>query len=362
MPGRLTALRFQLRPPLNGARLAALAVVFLLIVGWGFPAPPALAAPAIRASAANPVPACVTPERLMAFLKARNTNLDPRYNDIATWYKHYGEALQIRWDYAFFQMLLETNYLTFRRGNGQWGDVRPRQNNFAGIGATGGGVPGDSFPDVATGVRAQLEHLVVYSGERVPAPVAQRTRLKQDDILSWTAPLSRKRPITFQDLAGKWAADRAYGRSIELTAQRFREAHCTGQMAVAAGGAGQAQQPKAPGLEWKTSTTAAYASAIVAPRPAPALRAGPKIPQPAEPTACRVLMASYGGKKTMLIRHVAQDAVEYTALRVLDGFERSMTESYIKAHAPGGTLVGEFASSEDAFARAYQLCPGAERG
>lgn len=293
----------------------------------------------------------------MAFLKARNTDLDPRYNDIAAWYKRYGENLQIRWDYAFFQMLLETNYLTFRRGNGQWGDVRPRQNNFAGIGATGGGVPGDSFPDVATGVRAQLEHLVVYSGERVPAPTAPRTRLKQDDILAWTAPLSRKRPVTFQDLAGKWAADRAYGRSIELTAQRFRDTHCNSQVA----GATAVQQPK-PSQEWNTGTATAYATATVAPRPAPAQRSGPTVPRQAEPTTCRVLMASYGGTKTMLIRHVAEDAVEYTALRVLDGFERSMTESYIKAHAPGGTLVGEFGSSEDAFARAYQLCPGAERG
>jgi len=73
-------------------------------------------------------------------------------------------------------------------------------------------------------------------------------------------------------------------------------------------------------------------------------------------------MASYGGTKTMLIRYVAEDAVEYTALRVLDGFERSMTESYMSAHAPGGTLIGEFPSSDEAFARAYELCPGADRG
>lgn len=93
-----------------------------VITAWAWAATPALAAaPPIRTSADNRVPACVTPERLMAFLKARNTNLDPRFNDIAHWYQHFGEQLRVRWDYAFFQMLIETNYLTFRRGNGKIG-------------------------------------------------------------------------------------------------------------------------------------------------------------------------------------------------------------------------------------------------
>jgi len=338
--------------------LAALLAIAWIVVAAS---PAHAAAPAIRTTAANPVPLCVTPERLMAFLRARNTRLDPRYNDIAAWYKRHGEALHVRWDYAFFQMLIETNFLTFLRGNGKRGDVDPRQNNFAGLGTTGGGVPGDSFPDVATGVRGQIEHLVVYSGERLSAPVAPRTRLKQGDILSWTAPLSKKRPVTFQDLAGKWAADRAYGRSIESIAERFRQAHCTGQVAAAAGAAAQARQSVP---EWQTSTAApARAPAIVAPRPTPAMRAGTSLPlRQSEPTLCRVLMASYGGKKTMLIRSQSDDAIEYTALRVLDGFEQSMTESYIKEHAPGARLIGEFASSDAAFARAFQLCPGADRG
>ena len=325
------------------------------LASWASSATFALAAPPpIRTSSENAVPACVTPERLMAFLKARNADLDPRYDDIAVWYKRYGEALLVRWDYAFFQMLIETNYLRYRRGDGKRGDVSPRQNNFAGIGATGGGVPGDSFPDVATGVRAQLEHLVVYSGERVQSPAASRTRLKQDDILSWTEPLSRKRPVTFQDLAGKWAADKAYGRSIELVAERFRQAHCMGQIAKVSEGSSGSQAPS-----WQTSAVRAGAASLVAPQPSPAVR--PRTPPEPEPPACRVLMASYGGTKTMLIRHVAEDVVEYTALRVLDGFERSMTESYMTAHAPGGTLIGEFPTSDDAFARAYQLCPGAQR-
>src|SRR5690606_2863563 len=322
-----------------------------VITAWAWAATPALAAaPPIRTSADNRVPACVTPERLMAFLKTRNTNLDPRFNDIAHWYQHFGEQLRVRWDYAFFQMLIETNYLTFRRGNGKRGDVHPRQNNFAGIGATGGGVPGDSFPDVPTGVRAQLEHLVVYSGEPVAEPTAPRTRVAQANILAWTVPLSRRRPVTFQDLAGKWAADKKYWRSIESIAERFRSIYCTDQQIAAVSQAKRARSLEQEVPDWSV-TVQARAADIVPPPPIPAVRTAPRPAQ--EPALCRVLMASYGGTKTMLIRYVAEDAVEYTALQVLDGFERSMTESYMNAHAPGGTIIGEFPSSNEAFARAY---------
>ena len=200
-------------------------------------APAQAALPDIRASQRNAVPGCATPERLMTFLGTRNGNLDSRFRDIARHYKTHGEAWRVRWDYAFFQMLVETNFLTFRKPGGGMGDVTPRQNNFAGIGATGG-VPGDGFPNVATGVLAQIQHLVVYSGERVADPTAPRTRLKMDEIITKSKALGR--PVTFQDLAGRWAVDRAYGRSIEWAAQSFRSAHCTDQpLASGDGGSGR---------------------------------------------------------------------------------------------------------------------------
>lgn len=191
---------------------------------------PAAANPQIRLSASNVVPQCVTAERLTAFLVARNPRVEPRFRFIAQHYKRHGEALRVRWDYAFFQMLLETNYLSFRRPDGSAADVSARQNNFAGLGATGGGVPGDSLPDVSTGVLAQLQHLVAYSGERVANPVAPRTRLKQDDIVSASASL--RRPVRFSDLTRRWAADSAYHRSIESIATAFRSAHCDARAEV----------------------------------------------------------------------------------------------------------------------------------
>ncbi len=178
----------------------------------------------IRISSDNRVPSCVTPERLMAFLKTRNGALDPRYRDIARWYRRHGESLRVRWDYAFYQMAIETNFLTYRRPDGRPGDVDPRQHNFAGLGATGGGVPGDSFPDVATGVLAQIQHLVAYSGERVERPVAPRTQLKQDEILARSGEL--KREVHYADLARRWAVDPRYGQSIEWVAGEYRKQYC----------------------------------------------------------------------------------------------------------------------------------------
>ena len=203
------------------ARFAIAAMMLGLAAGMAAAAPPK-----IRTDADNMVPRCVTPKRLMAFLKTRNSNLDPRFADIAASYKRHGEIWHVRWDYAFFQMAVETNFLTYRKGNGGWGDVNPKQNNFAGLGTTGGGVPGDSYPDVNTGVLAQIQHLVVYSGERIDEPVGARTKLKQDDILATMA--SKKGRATFADLARRWAADRNYGASIEWVANSYRESFCHG--------------------------------------------------------------------------------------------------------------------------------------
>ena len=109
----------------------------------------------------------------MAFLRSRNPTIDARFEGIAEHYRKHGETWRVRWDYAFFQMAVETNFLSFKKGSGRGGDVTPRQNNFAGLGTTGGGVPGDSFPDVTTGVLAQIQHLVVYSGEAIADPAAR---------------------------------------------------------------------------------------------------------------------------------------------------------------------------------------------
>lgn len=482
------------------------------------------AAPPIRTGGNNEVPTCVSPERLMAFVRDRNDSLDPRYEEIARWYKHYGEAWRVRWDYAFFQMVLETNYLKYRRGDGSRGDVHERQNNFAGIGATGGGVAGERFKDIKTGVHAQIQHLVAYSGEHVSEPVAKRTDENQDDIIAKSRRLGR--PVTFGDLARRWAADRQYAKNIDYVAGVFRDGYCKGP-AVAQGFAPPAPEPakrrfpKPAGLggpkpqmlagpetlPWRTEpdsvaqaaapdpaapeakhppkdpTPATHAksppavrtiwsreggtapatadrapdkppapesgiataaapqpplseseqahpagsvspavSASAAPPPQddapielPTFRIAPVTPQPsrlggpieaaarparalppgtlveadppplapaappvrrapqlatmstpraepfrpaAEAQDCRVLAASFGGKKTLLLQSDVGGVMQLTALTVLDGFETSMTESYSRASAPGAKVVASFDNKADALAKAKSMCPG----
>jgi len=540
------------------------------------------AAPEIRTSAQNKVPACVTPQRLMSFLKSRNPSLDPRFNAIANLYKWHGERWHVRWDYAFYQMAVETNFLSYKQGNGRWGDVDLKQNNFAGLGTTGGGVPGDSYPDVTTGVLAQIQHLVAYSGEHVTDPVGARTKLKQDDIIESMAPL--KGHVTFNDLSRRWAVDRHYGASIEWVAGGYRAMYCkpgmqradaedkteagaklapkpiakpatalapaealggpttvaetateaapeatapaeaasgtepatvqvataspdtssatlvrtiwsrdkqdmspptpetaeagsaaapataaettkpapvaktqsaqrtaplpvakAAMMAAAPAVVATAETPPAPATaEARTSDAqppevalaAADATVLAVPgvkpeppeTPEPAAAAAPvashapeelpaEMPKPAvvsapvtaaidaapeapravatatpvldppvgtrvtafapainlvelkssaqpkpaaaTPTgACRVLTASYGGQKTLLVRTRAGTETHYTALTVLEGFEGSMLNNFVKAHASGGTSIGEYETKDAALAKARELCPG----
>jgi hypothetical protein len=166
--------------------------------------------PAIRTSERNAVPECVTPGRLMAFLRARNDKLDPRFEKIAVHYMRYGEELGLRWDYAFVQMLIETGYLTFKRDGNKSGLVKPAQNNFAGLGAVGKGEPGESFKDVPTGVLAHLQHVLLYAGQPVENPVAERTRkVAEWGVLKpWQAKI--KGPTTYTHLAQHWAATSGY--------------------------------------------------------------------------------------------------------------------------------------------------------
>jgi hypothetical protein len=184
------------------------------------------ALPDIKAGARNAVPECVTPGRLIEYLRSRNPELDRRFESVPVEYMRIGEQLGVRWDYAFYQMILETGALSYRRGN-RSGDVKPAQNNFAGLGATGGGASGESFKDIATGVRAHLEHLLHYSGAKLDNPTAERTRKVQEwGVLSgWHAQFNR--PITYTDLAAKWApGSNSYSKMLEAIGERF-EAYCS---------------------------------------------------------------------------------------------------------------------------------------
>ena len=71
----------------------------------------------------------------------------------------YDEAVieGIKPEVVFGQAMNETGYLQFG------GDVKIEQFNFAGLGASGGGIAGESFKSVAEGIRAQVQHLKGYA-------------------------------------------------------------------------------------------------------------------------------------------------------------------------------------------------------
>jgi hypothetical protein len=59
----------------------------------------------------------------------------------------------------------------------------------------------------------------------VAKPLAPRTREKQDDIIELSRAL--RRPVRFDDLTNRCAADRNYATSIEWVADRYRQTNCT---------------------------------------------------------------------------------------------------------------------------------------
>jgi hypothetical protein len=395
--------------------------------------------PEILTRPGNAVPACVTPGRLMAFLRMRNDELDPRYDAIATQYMRFGERLGIRWDFAFYQMIVETGALSYWRGS-RAGDVKPEQLNFAGLGATGNGTRGESFKDIETGVRAHIEHILLYAGRPVENPAAERTRkVRQWGILdAWQKGIAR--PITYADLASRWApGSRHYGNMIRAVAERFQRDVCPrpdprpelvqearnlvardagastiadaapqrtpgeelAQRAIEESKAAGSTKRSALGLkpppaaetvatpppsESRNSapptdtgrsgpaTVAAGLDARTAATPKSGLGdrtrtalAGSAIldtkaladaaPPPAAKQKCRVWTASYGGQKSVIIRSVADQVVNFTVLDVNAGSEKREAAAFIAAYAKNGRIAGEYANQAQALDKAFELCP-----
>ena len=154
-----------------------------------------------------PIMSCglATVPDLASFLLETHPEAD--VSEVLTIAEHYVREARIEGvnhDVAFCQMCVETNYLRFD------GDVQRRQNNFGGIGATGNGVPGDSFETVQIGIRAQIQHLKAYAGRK-------RLRRRLVDPRFWR--VRRGSAPYVEDLSGRWAADPHYGAKIKSKLQ-----------------------------------------------------------------------------------------------------------------------------------------------
>lgn len=283
--------------------------------------------PEVRLSGGNKVPSCATPEHLTAYLKDRNPRLDPRFEEIAGLYKKHGEQLGIRWDIAFFQMILETGALRFS------GDVRADQNNFAGLGASGGGAHGERFPDISTGVKAHLQHLLMYAGEHIDNPVAERTRKVQEwgVLTDWQKSIDG--PMTYTLVGKQWApTSRNYVRDVSTITDQFYASYCNG----ADPNAGATQEAKQTKPKAKAKATEV---AAVAP---PA--ADDSQPAPQADTAAPANAPGAGIAK----RNIETERKESGALKALGAGMLASVEGAGRTPADGAKQPDSKAATEDA--------------
>jgi hypothetical protein len=143
----------------------------------------------------------VTSEQMVQFVSQVNPTFNPT---IADQFLAVGKKYGVRGDVAFCQAILESNW--FRFG----GDVRSSQNNFAGLGATGG-TTGAAFSTIEQGVTAQIQHLYAYATKAALPPGEKIVDPRFHLVVRGSAP-------NWEDLAGKWAFpgyDRTKYRNLE---------------------------------------------------------------------------------------------------------------------------------------------------
>ncbi len=152
-----------------------------------------------------------TAEQLASYLLGIEPS--PRFttsaSDLAAYYVRYCAEAGLRADLLWAQMIHETGYGRYG------GDVSPEQNNYAGIGATGGGAPGLSFPTPEAGVMAQVAHMVAYVYASSPVEWAN---VATDPRYEFVNP--RGAAVVLADLNGRWAVPgTTYGQAIEEIAR-----------------------------------------------------------------------------------------------------------------------------------------------
>ena len=152
-----------------------------------------------------------TAEQLAAYLLGICP--EPRFTvstlALAEYYVYYCADAGLRADLLWAQMIQETGYGRYG------GDVSPDQNNYAGLGATGGGEPGIHFVTAEAGVMAHVAHMVAYVYTSSPVEWANAATDPRFDLVS-----PRGATAVLADLNGRWAVPgTTYGESIEAIAR-----------------------------------------------------------------------------------------------------------------------------------------------
>ena len=119
----------------------------------------------------------------------------------------------VRAEVLFSQAMQETGWLQFG------GSVKPYQCNFGGLGATNASVGGAVFPDVRTGLRAQVQHLKLYASV-LPLNKPLVDERWYDAVDRW----GRGSAPYLEMLNGKWAVPGdGYGEGIYRKMQEMQK-------------------------------------------------------------------------------------------------------------------------------------------
>lgn len=150
----------------------------------------------------------ITKKQFKLFFKKKNKYYSQiKFNQIVDYYISECMLEGINHDVAISQMFLETNFLKYT------GDVRPYQNNFAGIGATGNKNPGNRFIDLQTGIRAHIQHLKAYASKTAPKRMIVDPRYNL---------INHGSCLFLKDLSGKWAVDKKYSEKIRQIIKKIK--------------------------------------------------------------------------------------------------------------------------------------------
>ena len=149
-------------------------------------------------------------------------DVDAKYAKLASTFVLHGIKYGIRGDVALCQSVLETGWFW---KNDTVFDVKPSQQNFGGLGATGSGVPGDSFATPELGIEAQIQSLALRSDGKIAIDKA----LSAYDRKVYST-ITGYHHTMWKQLAGTWAADANYWAQIQkLMAQYNAWAKANGE-------------------------------------------------------------------------------------------------------------------------------------
>ena len=117
----------------------------------------------------------------------------------------------------FAQVMKETAWLQFG------GDVRIQQFNFGGLGATGGGAAGASFPSVQIGLRAQVQHLRAYADSSATPQALSHPLVdpRFTYVRKGSAPYVEHLGIQENPQRTGWATARNYGNDLAAMIDQY---------------------------------------------------------------------------------------------------------------------------------------------